>query len=215
MKKQLTLVFGVVGLLLLIDQAIKIYIKSNFVADEEVSIFGDWFVLHYIENQGMAFGTTFGSSIWGKFFLSLFRVAAIIVITYYIYREAKRIVKTEYLIVLGLILAGATGNLFDSLFYDLFFEFNPCEHFNQLPGSGIKMKCSDYGFIHEVEVRQKGFMFGNVVDMFQFNITWPGWVPGVGGGQIFPAIWNFADSCITVGVTWMIIRSKTFFPKVK
>lgn len=161
----------------------------------------------------MAFGTTLGSGMWGKLALSLFRIVAIIGIIYYIFKEAKRGAKLEYLIVVGFICAGATGNLIDSLFYDLVFPFNPCEGFNQLEGSGIKMNCTDYGFTYPVEVRYQGFLFGNVVDMFQFDVSWPNWVPWVGGEQIFPAIWNIADACITLGITTILIRQKTYFPK--
>jgi signal peptidase II len=97
--------------------------------------------------------------------------------------------------------------------YDFLFTFNPCEGFNQLPGSGKFMNCKDYGFEYQVEVRHRGFLLANVVDMFQFEAFWPKWVPIVGGGQVFPAIWNVADSCISVGIGWIIIRQRTFFPK--
>ncbi len=213
MKRKLIIVACVVFCLLLLDQIVKIYIKTSFSSDEQKVLIGNWFVLHYIENQGMAFGTTLGSGMWGKLALSLFRIVAIIGIIYYIFKEAKRGAKLEYLIVVGFICAGATGNLIDSLFYDLVFPFNPCEGFNQLEGSGIKMNCTDYGFTYPVEVRYQGFLFGNVVDMFQFDVSWPNWVPWVGGEQIFPAIWNIADACITLGITTILIRQKTYFPK--
>lgn len=213
MKRKLVIVAVVVFCLLLLDQIVKIYIKTSFSSDEQKLLIGNWFVLHYIENQGMAFGTTLGSGMWGKLALSLFRIVAIVGIIYYIIKEAKNGAKLEFLIVVGFICAGATGNLIDSLFYDLIFPFNPCEGFNQLQGSGIKMNCTDYGFTYPVEVRYRGFLFGNVVDMFQFDVNWPNWVPWVGGEQIFPAIWNVADACITLGITTILIRQKTYFPK--
>lgn len=213
MKRKLVIVAVVVFCLLLLDQIVKIYIKTSFSSDEQKLLIGNWFVLHYIENQGMAFGTTLGSGMWGKLALSLFRIVAIVGIIYYIIKEAKNGAKLEFLIVVGFICAGATGNLIDSLFYDLIFPFNPCEGFNQLQGSGIKMNCTDYGFTYPVEVRYRGFLFGNVVDMFQFDVNWPSWVPWVGGEQIFPAIWNVADACITLGITTILIRQKTYFPK--
>jgi signal peptidase II len=77
------------------------------------------------------------------------------------------------------------------------------------------MNCTDYGFTYPVEVRHQGFLFGNVVDMFQFDVNWPKWVPYVGGNQIFPAIWNVADACITLGIFTIIIRQKVYFPKKK
>jgi signal peptidase II len=119
------------------------------------------------------------------------------------------------LLVFGLILAGATGNLIDSMCYDFFFPLNPCDSFNQLPGSGIKGVCTDYGFNYPVELRHQGFMLGSVVDMFQFNVNWPKWVPAVGGEQIFPAIWNIADASISTGVILILIRQRTYFPKKK
>jgi signal peptidase II len=214
-KKKLTIVFLIVVSLLIIDQLVKIYIKTSFDSDEVKYVFGNWFALHYIENQGMAFGTTFGSSMWHKLALSLFRVVAIFALAYYIFTEAKKGAKMEFLVAVGFVFAGATGNLLDSMFYDFFFHFNPCEGFNQLQGSGVKMNCTDYGFTYPVEVRYQGFLFGNVVDMFQFDANWPKWVPYVGGNQIFPAIWNVADACITLGIFTIILRQKVYFPKKK
>lgn len=215
MKKKLTIVGLVILALLIIDQVVKIYIKTSFSSDEVKYVFGNWFALHYIENQGMAFGTTFGSEMWHKLALSLFRVVAICALAYYIFTEAKKGAKMEFLVAVGFVFAGATGNLLDSMFYDFFFPFNPCEGFNQLQGSGVKMNCTDYGFTYPIEVRHKGFLFGNVVDMFQFDVNWPKWVPYVGGNQIFPAIWNVADACITLGIFTIILRQKVYFPKKK
>jgi signal peptidase II len=214
-KKKLTIVGLVILALLIIDQVVKIYIKTSFSSDEVKYVFGNWFALHYIENQGMAFGTTFGSEMWHKLALSLFRVVAICALAYYIFTEAKKGAKMEFLVAVGFVFAGATGNLLDSMFYDFFFPFNPCEGFNQLQGSGVKMNCTDYGFTYPVEVRHKGFLFGNVVDMFQFDVNWPKWIPYVGGNQIFPAIWNVADACITLGIFTIILRQKVYFPKKK
>jgi signal peptidase II len=213
-KKRLILVSILVFSLLFLDQIVKIWIKTSFSSDEVKYVFGNWFALHYIENQGMAFGTTFGSAIWHKLALSIFRIIAIGFIVYYIVREAKKTeVRLEYLLTVGLILAGAAGNLIDSMFYDFLFSFNPCEGFNQLPGSGKFMTCKDYGFAYQVEVRHKGFLLANVVDMFQFEAYWPKWIPGVGGSQVFPAIWNVADTCISVGIGWIFVRRRKFFPK--
>jgi signal peptidase II len=214
-KKKLTIVGVVILALLILDQLVKIYIKTSFESDEVKYVFGNWFALHFIENQGMAFGTTFGSAMWHKLALSLFRVIAIFALAYYIFTEAKKGAKMEFLIAVGFVFAGATGNLLDSMFYDFFFPFNPCEGFNQLLGSGVKMNCTDYGFTYPVEVRHQGFLFGNVVDMFQFDVNWPKWVPYVGGNQIFPAIWNVADACITLGIFTIILRQKVYFPKKK
>ena len=215
MKKKLQIVAIVVVLLLILDQVIKVYIKTSFHPEEHRYLIGSWFSAHYIENQGMAFGTTFGASIWHKLALSIFRVVAIIFIAYYLIKEAKKGAKLSFLIALGFIWAGATGNLIDSMFYDFFFHFNPCDRFNQLEGSKVMADCKDFGRSFPVEVRHRGFLLGNVVDMFQFDVLWPKWVPYLGGGQVFPAIFNVADASITVGVATLIIGQRSFFPKNK
>ena len=215
MKKKLQIVAIVVVLLLILDQVIKVYIKTSFHPEEHRYLIGSWFSAHYIENQGMAFGTTFGAAIWHKLALSIFRVIAIIFIAYYLIKEARKGAKLSFLIALGFIWAGATGNLLDSMFYDFFFNFNPCDRFNQLEGSKVMADCKDFGRSFPVEVRHRGFLLGNVVDMFQFNVAWPKWVPYLGGGQVFPAIFNVADASITVGVATLIIGQRSFFPKNK
>ena len=215
MKKKLQIVAIVVVLLLILDQVIKVYIKTSFHPEEHRYLIGSWFSAHYIENQGMAFGTTFGAAIWHKLALSIFRVVAIIFIAYYLIKEARKGAKLSFLIALGFIWAGATGNLLDSMFYDFFFNFNPCDRFNQLEGSKVMADCKDFGRSFPVEVRHRGFLLGNVVDMFQFNVAWPKCVPYLGGGQVFPAIFNVADASITVGVATLIIGQRSFFPKNK
>lgn len=211
MKKQLAIVGGIILLILLLDQAIKIYIKTHFFPSETVPLLGDWFVLEYIENPGMAFGTTFGSKVWHKLALSLFRIIAIIGISYYLIKQAKKGVKTEFLVAVGLVLAGATGNLIDSMFYDMYFTFDPCMPYNGMEGSGYFVDC--FGF--KREVRHTGFLMGNVVDMFKFQAYWPLWVPVVGGGEVFPAIWNLADAAITSGVVLIFIRQRAYFKEKK
>ena len=173
-------------------------------------LLGNWFLLDYIENPGMAFGTTFGSSMWHKLALSIFRIFAIIGIGYYWVQQAKRGVKREFLIAVGLILAGATGNLIDSMFYDFAFKYDPCIGYNHLAGSGIKTDC---GFFGTIETRHTGFLLGNVVDMFKFQAHWPQWMPWIGGAEVFPAIWNLADFSISSGIILIFIRQKKYFPK--
>jgi len=107
-------------ILLAVDQWLKIYIKTSFEPNQTKYLVGNWFALHYIENQGMAFGTTLGASVYAKLALSLFRIAAIGGIAYYIVKEIKQNVALPQLMALTLILAGATGNLIDSMFYDYF-----------------------------------------------------------------------------------------------
>lgn len=213
MKKPLLFSAILVAVLLLLDQWIKLTIKTQFSPGEFKPLLGNWLALHYTENPGMAFGQTFGASMWAKLSLSLFRIVAIGLIIRYLFKQIKLGTSREFLIVVSLVLAGATGNLLDSMFYDLFFSIDPCIPFNQLADSGHKAICHAGHFNYAVELRHQGFLFGNVVDMFQFNVRWPAGMPLVGGSDVFPAIWNLADFCISVGLFWAIIRQKKFFPK--
>jgi len=209
-KKKILIVILIIFALLLIDQWVKIYVKTNFEPGESVPLIGDWLVAEYIENQGMAFGTTFGSAIWAKLSLSIFRIFAISGLAYYWVKQLKKGASLEFLIALALVFSGATGNLIDSMFYDLIFPYNPCMGYNHLEGSGIFTDCD---FMGVIETRHTGFLFGNVVDMFKFQAIWPEWVPWLGGGSVFPAIWNVADFSITSGVILIFIRQKKYFPK--
>lgn len=210
MKKKLLVVTLSVAIILTLDQIIKVYIKTHFAPGESVSVFGDWFVLEFIENQGMAFGTTFGSAMWAKLALSLFRIVAISALIYYWIKQYKKGAKLEFLFAIGLVFAGATGNLIDSMFYDFIFAYDPCMPFNHLEGSGIFSECGWFGL---VETRHTGFLFGNVVDMFKFQAYWPSWMPYLAGKEVFPAIWNLADASITIGVVMIFIRQKAYFQK--
>ena len=212
MRKNLWVVGVLVLVILLADQFIKIYIKTHFFPMETVPVFGDWFVLEYVENQGMAFGTTFGNQMWHKLALSIFRIIAIAGIGYYWYKQSQAGARREFLIAVGLIFAGATGNLIDSMCYDFIFPFDPCIGFNQLDGSGVKATCYE-SFV--VERRHTGFLLGNVVDMFKFQATWPKGMPWLGGSEVFPAIWNLADGSITIGVVMVFLRQRTYFPSKK
>lgn len=212
-RKKLIIVGAVVALILLLDQLIKVWVKTSVsTMDQPINLLGSWFKIVYVENQGMAFGTTLGAGIWGKLALSIFRIIAIGGIGYYWIKQAKAGMKMEFLIALGFIFAGATGNLIDSMFYDFIFPFKPCMSFNQLEGSGVFANCDFYG---KVEVRHVGFLFGNVVDMFQFDFTWPTWLPWLGGKDVFPAVWNVADGSITCGVLLILIRQRSYFSKKK
>ncbi len=208
MRKKVLIVGLIVFFILLADQWLKIYIKSNFYPGETRFLLGDWLVLDYIENQGMAFGTSFGSAKWHKLALSIFRLIAIIGLAFYWIKQLKKNASLEFLIILGFVFAGATGNLIDSMFYDFIFPYDPCMVFNHLEGSG---NFEDCGFLGEVETKHKGFLFGNVVDMFRFNATWPENFPLVGGQQVFPAIWNIADAAISVGIILLFLRQKKYF----
>lgn len=212
-KGQVLIVGGIVLLILLLDQLLKIYVKSNFQLGEVHPIFGNWFVMEYIENRGMAFGTSFGNKAWHKLALSIFRVVAVIVLIFYWIKQARAGMKLSFLILLGLIIAGASGNLLDSMYYDYYFPYDPCFPYNIQEGSGIWTECNIWGFEEKIETKPRGFLYGNVVDMFKFDATWPKGMPWLGGEPVFPAIWNLADASISIGIVSILLWNKRFFPK--
>jgi signal peptidase II len=176
--------------ILIIDQIIKIAVKSNMYLGESIHV-TDWFYIDFIENSGMAYGMTFVN----KLFLSIVRLAAICVIGWYIHKQVKSHARTRYIVLLSMVLAGAAGNMFDSIFYGLFFSAST-------PYSVATVVPFGEGYA--------GFLTGKVVDMFYFPLivtTWPDWVP-IWGGQdfiFFSPIFNFADACISVGMVLLLI----------
>ena len=180
----------VVLAVLLIDQMIKIWVKTSMTLHESIHV-TDWFYITFIENNGMAFGMQLGS----KIVLSLFRVIAISALGYYIWLEVKRKAKTGYLVCLSLVLAGAAGNLIDCMFYGLVFNESSPYYLSYFVPFGT-------GYAP--------FLMGKVVDMFYFpqiETAWPMWVPFVGGEPfvVFGPGFNFADSCISVSVVWLLL----------
>ncbi|MGG6230048.1 lipoprotein signal peptidase [Tenacibaculum sp. SDUM215027] len=176
-------------LAILIDQISKIYIKTHFQLGEEVVVFSDWFRIHFTENNGMAWGFEFGGKS-GKLFLTLFRVVAVTGIVYWLWQSIKRKAHTAVIIAIALILAGAVGNIIDSVFYGIIFDssyHNIATLFSDNP----------YGELFH----------GKVVDMLYFPIY---------EGEsftFFNAIFNGADSWITIGVALLFIFNKQAFPK--
>ncbi len=185
---------AVVFAVLVVDQCLKIWVKTTFPLGGKLDLIGQWCQLYFIENEGMAFGLSFGEST-GKLLLTLFRLVASIAIGYYIVRLLRRNERMAILLSLTLIFVGALGNLIDSCFYGLIFsESTHLEAAMLFPPEG------GYGT----------FMHGRVVDMFYFPMfhwVWPDWVPFVGGteGEFFNAIFNFADAAVCCGVGLLIV----------
>ncbi len=176
--------------ILLIDQAIKIWVKTSMMLHESIHV-TDWFYITFIENMGMAFGMQLGS----KIVLSLFRVFAISALTYYIWLEVRRKSRTGYIVCLAMVLAGALGNLIDCLFYGMVFcESSPFYVSYFVPfGTGYAP-----------------LLMGKVVDMFYFPLIeteWPLWMPFVGGEHFvfFSPVFNFADASISVSVVLLLL----------
>ena len=173
--------------LVIIDQVIKVLVKTNMSIGEHFSVIGNWFQILFIENEGMAFGMKFGGAI-GKYLLTFFRICLFAALSWWISSLIKRNkeVPMGVLVGLTLIAAGALGNIIDCLFYGLIFT-------PHMP-----------------------FMQGRVVDMFYFPIidtNWPQWLPWIGGRHFtfFDPVFNFADSCVTVGAFYLILFQWKFF----
>lgn len=198
MKKSLL----IVAVILFFDQVFKFWIKTNMTLGQEFNVFGDWFIIHFTENPGMAFGLEFSGN-YGKLILSLFRLVAITVLVVYIYNLTRQKASNLVLVSLSLVLAGAMGNMIDSAFYGMIFSSsNYFEVAQFMPPEG------GYGT----------FLHGKVVDMLYFPIisgTYPDWIPYLSGSefQFFRPVFNIADSSITIGVILMVLFQKQFFGK--
>ena len=198
MKRALTIIF----LVLLADQSLKFWIKLNMSLGQSINIAGDWFVIHFVENNGMAFGLELMGP-YGKLFLSIFRIVAVLGIGYYLYMIIKNKAPKGLVASISLILAGALGNIIDSAFYGKIFSMSGFHTVAQLfPPEGGYAK----------------LLHGKVVDMLYFPLVdtyWPEWVPGVGGDSLvfFRPVFNLADSAITVGVLLILLFQKRYFIK--
>lgn len=191
-------------LLLVIDQAIKFAVKLNMTLGESIPVLGNWFQICFVENNGMAFGMQFGGMV-GKILLTLFRLLLIGFIIYYINKVLLKKSDTPTGVIVGvsLVLVGAIGNVIDCLFYGQIFS------------------ASSYLMVAELFPSGGGYaplLMGKVVDMFYFPIidtVLPEWVPIWGGEEFvfFRPVFNFADSCISVAVIYMLLFQRKFFAK--
>ena len=175
---------------IMIDQLIKVWVKTNMTLHESIRIF-DWFYISFIENNGMAYGMQIGS----KLVLSLFRVAAISLLVYYLWLQVRKKARIGYIICLSMVLAGAIGNLIDCMFYGLVFNASSEAYTSYIVPFGT-------GYAP--------FLMGKVVDMFYFPLivtTWPEWVPFWGGDEFifFSPVFNYADANISVGVVLLLL----------
>lgn len=195
-KKHIWIGVLVVFALIVIDQVIKFWVKTHLVIGQTVPLIGQWFNLHFVENEGMAFGISFGQQV-GKLLLSLVRIALVVLLCWYFVNRVKRQkMDGVVLAIFCMVIAGALGNIIDSMFYGIFFtESNFLQVAEWSPGHGYAP-----------------FFFGKVVDMFYLKLfPIPEKFPLWGGSYFFPAIFNFADACITIGIILAIIFNKRIF----
>lgn len=194
-KKSILLIL----LILMIDQTLKIWVKTHMHIGENISLFGNWGILHFIENNGMAFGMEMGGKT-GKFVLSLFRIVAICGIGWFLHSLIVKKANIGLILAVSAIMAGAIGNILDSAFYGMIFS----ESYNQI------------AMLFPSEGGYSSFLQGKVVDMFYFpviNTHWPDWSPIKPGESFvfFRPVFNIADSAITCGVISIILFQKKMF----
>ena len=186
---------SIIALVLIFDQVVKIWIKTSLPLGGEIRI-TDWFILHFTENNGMAFGLEF-AGVAGKYFLTVFRIIAASAIMYYIVKLVKNDAPLGLIVCMALIFAGATGNIFDSMFYGLIFNESYYQVADLFPKAG--------GYAPLLQ--------GRVVDMLYFPLLkgqYPGWIPFLGGDDFlfFRPVFNIADSSITIGIFSLLLFNR-------
>ena len=189
----------IIAVIIIADQILKIWIKTNMMLGQEYQIFGDWFIIHFTENNGMAFGLEFWGK-RGKIFLTLFRIAAVIGIGWYLVNLIRHSKPTGLIVSVSLIMAGAVGNIIDSVIYGVVFNHSFHQIAEFLPEAG--------GY--------SSIFHGKVVDMLYFPVIkgyYPEWFPFNAGRQFifFRPVFNIADSAITAGVISILVFQKRFF----
>jgi len=199
MKSITTKSIAIILLVLIIDQTLKIWIKTHMILGQEYEIIGNWFIIHFTENNGMAFGLEFWGK-YGKIFLTLFRIIAVIGIGWYLKTLIKQNAPKMIVISIAMIMAGAIGNILDSIFYGVIFD----ESFYQI----AEFMPRDGGY--------SAWLQGRVVDMFYFPILnghYPSWFPFWANQEFifFRPVFNIADSSITIGVSYILIFERSFF----
>ena len=196
-KRRSWIVLSLLTFAIVADQVIKIAVKTNMQLGEGIMVFGEWFQIRFIENNGMAFGM----ELFGKLFLTSFRMVAVGFLIYYLtslLRTAKK--PFGYVVCIAMVLAGALGNLIDCLFYGEIFSSSYGQVANFVPwGEGYA-----------------SFMEGRVVDMFYFPLfTWPDWLPLIGSDIFFAPVFNFADACISCSVVALLVFYREIIFKVE
>jgi len=192
-----------ITLVLVIDQVVKIQIKTSMTIGESIPVFGNWFQIRFIENPGMAFGLDIPGR-WGKPVLTIFRIIAVAVIGWYLHQQIVKKANTGLIMCVALILAGASGNIIDSVFYGVVFDE------------------STYFKVASMFPAEGGYapiLYGKVVDMLYFPVIqghFPAWFPGKGGEEFifFRPIFNLADTSISVGIVSILVWQRKFFANV-
>ncbi len=193
----------IIFLVLLADQSIKFWVKLNMYLGQDIHVLGDWFIIHFTENKGMAFGLEFAGET-GKYVLSIFRILAVILIAWYIYYVIQKNARPGLITALSLIMAGALGNIIDSAFYGVI--FNESGNFITQETATLFPESGGYA----------PFLQGKVVDMFYFPVIqtqWPQWLFEGRSFIFFRPVFNFADVAITVGVFMLLIFQNRYFHK--
>ncbi len=202
------IVIATILIIVILDQWLKIYVKTNIPYGDGFDMLGlSWAKIHFVENEGMAFGLSFGGKT-GKLLLSIFRIIMVGVLVWLLRSMMKTGESLGLIISFSLIIAGAIGNILDSAFYGLIFSESTMY-------SGLATMFPDGG-------GYAGFLEGKVVDMFYFPMIdtfWPDWVPLIGGNhfQFFRPVFNIADAAISVGVISILLFHRQFFlkPRIK